>query len=94
MSSDCVTHAIEAYQRRSSNDTNPQIVILLLPNGKSDSHWYYRSNQVISTSAFNWPPDFKEYEGLIDDLPEDVKEHFVAGRFMREPFLITLAKKV
>ena len=85
---DCVSHALEAYLRRSSEDTNPLIERLLLPDGTQDSHWYYRSDQVISTSAFNWPEDFPAYEGPLEGLPRPIQEQLAPGRYILEPFLM------
>ena len=90
---DCVSHAIDAYLRRKSIDTNPTIVQLLLPNGNGDSHWYYKSDQVVSTSAFDWPEEFPEYEGPIDGLPDNIKKHFLPNRFTVCFFLMRYAQK-
>jgi hypothetical protein len=90
---DCVTHAVDAYLKRANSDTNPSIVQLLLPDGKFDSHWYYRSDQVVSTSVFDWPELFPAYEGPIDALPENMQKHFVQGRFAVNNFLTKYAHK-
>ncbi|GEM_PF-3381676 len=92
-SNDCVTHAFNAYLRRASEDTNPVIVQLLLPDRKGDAHWYYKSDQIVSTSAFDWPEYFKEYEGPVDELPDIVREYFLPNRFTINRFLTNLAKK-
>jgi hypothetical protein len=92
-SKDCVTHSINAYVRRASQDTNPSIAQLLLPNGKGDSHWYYKSDQVISTSAFDWPEEFPEYEGPVQELPEFMKKYFLPDRFAIHAFLTNYAKQ-
>lgn len=90
---DCVTHSIDVYLRRASIDTNPTIVQLLLPNGKGDAHWYYKSDQVISTSAFDWPEEFPEYKGSIDELPDIIKKHFLPNKFAVCSFLMIYAQK-
>ena len=90
---DCVTHAIDAYLRRAPIDTNPTIVQLLLPNGKGDCHWYYKSDQVVSTSAFDWPEEFPEYEGPSDGLPINIKKHFLPNRVAVCFFLMRYAQK-
>ena len=89
----CVDHALDAYLRRASKDTNPTIVLLLHPDGKDDAHWYYRSDQVVSTSAFEWPDRLGEYEGPIDELSERVRKHFQEGRYRKYDFLTNLARK-
>ena len=90
---DCVTHAVNAYLKRANLDTNPSIVQLLLPDGKNDSHWYYRSDQVVSTSAFDWPEYYNDFEGPIDSLPEIIRRHFMPGRFTVNNFLTRYAQK-
>ena len=90
---DCVSYAIDAFLRRRSIDTNPTIVQLLLPNGKGDSHWYYKSDQVVSTSAFEWPEEFPEYEGPINCLPDDIRKHFLPNRVSVCYFLMHYAQK-
>ena len=91
---DCVTHALNVYLRRSFRDTNPAIVQLLTPDGKGDSHWYYRSDQIVSTSAFDWPEYFPEYEGPVDELPDVVRKHFLPNRFEVNGFLIRRAQSL
>jgi len=84
---------VDAYLRRANLDTNPSIVQLLLPDGKFDSHWYYRSDQVVSTSAFDWPELHPAYEGPIAALPEIIRKHFVQERFVVNNFLTKYAHK-
>lgn len=90
---DCVEHAFNAYLRRASKDTNPSIVQLLFPDGKPDSHWYYKSDQVVSTSAFEWPEFFPEYEGHVDEIPKAVRRHFLPDRFVVNDFLTQIAER-
>ena len=92
-SSDCVTHAFNTYMRRASRDTRPTIVQLLLPDGTSDSHWYYKSDQVVSTSAFDWPEFYHEYEGPIDELSDIIREDFSPNRIAVCEFLTRCAQK-
>jgi len=89
---DCVTYSLNTYVRRAEKDTNPCIVQLLTPEGKNDSHWYYRSDQVVSTTAFDWPDEFAEYEGPIDKIPEHIRRHFDENRYKVNEFLIKIAK--
>src|SRR3989344_6485382 len=92
-SNDCVTHAFNTYLKRALRDSNPFIVQLLLPDGRGDSHWYYRSNQVVSTCAFNWPEPYQKYEGPVDGLPYIIRNHFLPNRFTVCKFLTECAQK-
>ncbi len=91
----CVEHATDAYLRRKNLDVNPSIVQFLTEDGKPDSHWYYRSRNIISTSRFDWTTKdvFGPYEGPVEDIPQEFRRYFEEGRFKPFPFLVDYIKK-
>ena len=92
-SPNCIGHAYNAYFRRASTDTNPSIAQLLTPDGERAAHFYYKSDEVVSTSEFEWPEFFPEYEGPISGVPDDIKRHFLEGRFVIVDFFTGCVKK-
>lgn len=89
--------AINAYLRRAKQDTNPRIVRALFQDGTPDNHWYYRSNQVVSTSAVFLidgrltDDEFGPYEGPLNLMPDIVREHFLESRCEIDAELTKLA---
>ena len=79
----CVTHAIEAYIRRHRTETNPRIAQVLTANGGPEGHWYYASDQVVSTSDFFLLDNceiFPPYEGPLEGLPAQARPYFSEER--------------
>src|SRR3989344_5028644 len=82
----CNEYAVNVYLSRANGDTGPRIVRMLLPDGIPDDHWYYKSDQVISTSevalvdARLTDSVFGPFEGTINSVPPIVMDHFLDSR--------------
>lgn len=58
----CINRAHKTYLARASEDTNPQIVKMVL-RGKPVDHWYYRSDEWIDQPYFALPILLQAYVG-------------------------------
>lgn len=62
----CVTHAVKTFSSRKEQDTNQQIVQMILC-GEPIPHWYYRSDQWIDQPYFI-SPLVQPYVGPTDGM--------------------------
>lgn len=96
----CLDYAFEIYERRAKDDTNPMIAQALDSNGKSEGHWYYRSEEVIASDLWFWArrsggmDKIIKFEAHISLFPKKLQEHFVKDRFKKDDFETDYAEYV